>query len=140
MFSRAREELIGELGAGREAPGNEQDAALPGEKSRVGTRGEIRPVREVGQPPPGLERAERGGREVDRRLGVAAPAKRIERPDHARSPYVQSLERRRRLVDVPLVRRPQRVGIEGPIDICHDPSNRLTNALFVPRLVRERLM
>lgn len=86
-----------------------------------------------------LERPQRGGGEVERRLRMAAASERVERPDHARGADVEVLERRARPPAVPLVRGPERRCIERRIGVRDDHGDRLSNASRIPRLVGQWL-
>ena len=59
--------------------------------------------------------------------------------DHAGGADVEVLHRRRRLPAVPLVGRPERVGVVGRVDIGHDAADRVVDRAVVPRRVGQRL-
>ena len=85
-----------------------------------------------------LERAQRGGGEVERGLGMAASPKPVERPDHAGCPNVEVLQRQRLLPPVPFVGGPERIGIERRVNVGNDRGDRVHNARGIPRLVGQR--
>ncbi|HEY0415727.1 MAG TPA: hypothetical protein VGC78_05020 [Gaiellaceae bacterium] len=70
---------------------------------------------------------------------MAAPPQGVERPDDARSADEQVLERRLLLPAVPLLRRPERLGIERGVRVGDDRGDRVVDARRGPRLVDQRL-
>ena len=112
--------LVGEVGADAvtqvvfermaEPAGDEQDPGLAGEEPRRARLGDDLPFHVVRLGTPALERAQRGCRQVERRLGETAAPQVVERPDHAGRADVEVLQRQRSVLAVPLVRGPERVG------------------------------
>jgi hypothetical protein len=130
-------QVVGERGIGSEAEGDEQRPGLSAEQRR---RVRVRLARhEVRLGTLELERAQRGVGEVDRRLGVAAPPQRIERPDHAGRTDIEVLHRQRRLPPVPFVCRPERSEVERRVGVGDDRGDRILDARRIPRLVAQRL-
>jgi hypothetical protein len=70
---------------------------------------------------------------------VAAAPQRVERPDHAGRTDIEALQRQRLLPPVPVVRRPQRVGIECRVGVGDDRGDRVLGARWNPQLVGQRL-
>jgi hypothetical protein len=91
--------------------------------------------REVRRRPLELERAQRGGREVDRGLGAAAPPQRVQRPDHAGPTGVEALQRQRLVLSVPFVRGPERLRVERRVGVRDDRGDRILDPRRHPRLV-----
>ena len=88
------------------------------------------------------ERRQRPARDAAGRACVSAwprAAQHVERPDHAGRADVEVLHRRRRLPAVPLVGRPERVGVVRRVDVGDDRADRVADARFVPRRVGQRL-
>src|SRR5918912_168900 len=86
-----------------------------------------------------LERAQRGGGEVQRGFGVAASPQRVERPDHAGRTNVEVLQRQRFLPPFPFVRGPEPLRIERRVGVGDDRRDRVLNARRGPRLVSQPL-
>jgi hypothetical protein len=86
-----------------------------------------------------LERAQRGGGEVERGLGVAAPSQRVERPDHAGSTHVEVFQRQRLFPPVPFVRGPELVEIKRRVGVGDNRGDHVLDAGRNPRRVDQRL-
>ena len=78
--------------------------------------------------------------EIDLRSprGRAGAARRAPRMTPA-APTYRFFIGSRRLPAVPLVGRPERVGVERRVDVGDDPADRRAHALLVPRRLRQRL-
>ena len=128
-------QLVRERGVGGEPEGDEQWPRLAAEERRRVVMLIRRGVRLRALE---LDRAQRGGGEVERGLGVAASPQRVERPDHAGRTDVEVLQRQRLLPPVPFVRGPERVGIERRVSVGDDRGDRVHDARGIPRLVGQR--
>jgi hypothetical protein len=133
-------ERVGELRASGEPPGHEQEAGLAGEQGRLRRRRHLASVAaQVRLGTPELERPPCGRGEIDPRLRVPAAAQRVERPDDSAGADVELLQRRRRLPQIPLVRRPQPDRVERVVGIGDDRVDRRADTRLVPLFVGERL-
>src|SRR5436190_9366081 len=131
-----RVQVVRKGGLGGEPEGDQQRPGLSLEQRRLVVmlirRGVRRRTHE-------LERAQRGCGEVERRLRMAAPAQRVERPDHTGGADVEVLHRERSSPSVPFVGEPETFGIEGRIGVADDPRDRLLDPGWIPGLVGQRL-
>ena len=124
-----------------DTPRDHEVAGLAAEEAGVGCprQLEVLRFRELRRLTRTLERPPRGCREVDSDVGVPSAPERIERPDDPRGSAIETRERRRRPPRVPLLRRPQRHRVEPFLGIRDDRADPASNALLVPRLVRQLL-
>ena len=99
---------------------DKQDPGLAREQPGLGRLGQRFPRQVVRLHAPPLERVDRDRGQVERRLGEAALPQVVERPDDARSADVEVLHGQRGLPAVPLVRRPERTGVERGVDVGDD--------------------
>jgi hypothetical protein len=133
------QQAVGELAVTGEAPGDHEDAALPGKEPCLAALGKLDARHDVGLALPGGQRRPRRAGQVERRLRTATTPQRVERPDHAGGAHIERLQRLRRPPAVPLVGRPQRRRIVSGVDIVDDRPDRVAHATLVPGLVGERL-
>ena len=70
---------------------------------------------------------------------MAAPPKRVERPDHAGRTDVEILHRHRLLPPVPFVGGPELLGVERSVSVRDDRGDRALDARGIPRLFDQRL-
>jgi hypothetical protein len=131
-----RMQVVRQRRIGGEPEGDEQRPGLTAEERR---RVVMLIGREVRSRPLQLDRAQRGGGEVERALGVASSPQRVQRPDHAGGARVEALQRQRLLPSVPLVSRPERIAIERRVGVGDDVGDRTLDALRNPRLVDQTL-
>ena len=86
-----------------------------------------------------LERPLRCRREVDPAVGVPPAPECVQRPYDSRSSAVETGERRRRPPRVPLLRGPERHGVEPLLGIGDDRADAAPSTLLVPRLLCQGL-
>ena len=101
---------------------------------------QIRPLLEVRALAPGLERAARGGGEVDRRFGMAPAAQEVEPEQDSGRADVEFLKGRRRLVRVPFLGGPERDRVEVGVGVRDDAADRVAGQLVVPGRLCQRLV
>ena len=70
---------------------------------------------------------------------MATALEGCQRPHDARGADVESLERRRRLPRVPLLGRPERLGVVGGVGVGDDALDLATHPAFVPGAIGQRV-
>ena len=121
-------------------PGDEEDARLAGEQPGLRAPRQLDPLHQIRLLAPALDRARRRRAEVEGRRRRAAPPQSVQRPQHPGGARVQRLERQRCLPGVPLVRRPELVGVESGVRVGHHHRDPVANAAVDPRLVGQWLV
>jgi hypothetical protein len=133
------EEPVGAVGGRCNATGDEQDPRLTAEERRVRRRGKLDVCHKARFGAVQLERPVESGRQFGARLRVTVAPEGVQRPDDPGGPGVDVLERHSLLPGVPLVRRPEAVGVVRVVRVRDDRADCRTDKLLVPRLVGKRL-